>query len=141
MAKPLGDKARLIRDAILAHPNLGNKELAEMINASDARKDDRIKVKPNDIAAQKQALKKVQEASPAAQEPPSAPKRGRPQGSGRKPAPTPAAEAAIPAVPRSVLPPPPASSPVDLIDKAFTLAQECGGIAQLKRLVDRLAGV
>jgi hypothetical protein len=30
---------------------------------------------------------------------------------------------------------------VDLIDKAFALAQECGGIDQLKRLVDRLAGM
>jgi hypothetical protein len=49
-AKPLGDKARLIRDAIHAHPSLGNKELAEMINASDARKEDRIDVKRSDIA-------------------------------------------------------------------------------------------
>jgi hypothetical protein len=31
------------------------------------------------------------------------------------------------------------ASPVDLIDKTFTLAAECGGIAQLKRLVDWLA--
>jgi len=30
---------------------------------------------------------------------------------------------------------------VDLIDKAFALAHECGGIEQLKRLVDRLAGM
>ena len=34
----------------------------------------------------------------------------------------------------------PSASPVDLIDKAFTLAQECGGFEQVKRLVDRLAG-
>jgi len=30
---------------------------------------------------------------------------------------------------------------VDLIDKALDLARECGGFEQLKRLVDRLAGM
>jgi hypothetical protein len=28
---------------------------------------------------------------------------------------------------------------MDLIDKAFAMAQECGGIEQFKRLVDRMA--
>jgi hypothetical protein len=32
------------------------------------------------------------------------------------------------------------ASPVDVIEKAFALAEKCGGIGQLKRLVDRLAG-
>ena len=31
MAKPLGPKSMLIREAIKAHPKLGNKELAEML--------------------------------------------------------------------------------------------------------------
>jgi hypothetical protein len=30
---------------------------------------------------------------------------------------------------------------VDLIDRTLALAQECGGIEQLKRLVERLAEV
>jgi hypothetical protein len=33
------------------------------------------------------------------------------------------------------------SSPVDLIDQTLALAPECGGVGQLKRLVDRLAGM
>ena len=54
MAKPLDSKSLLIRDTIKAHPNMGNTELAEMINSSDARRDDKISVKPGDIAQQKQ---------------------------------------------------------------------------------------
>src|SRR5262249_36855358 len=59
MAKPLGPKSSLIRDAIKAHPKVGNTELANMINSSPARKEDRIRVEPNDIAKQRQAMKKL----------------------------------------------------------------------------------
>jgi hypothetical protein len=38
------------------------------------------------------------------------------------------------------VPAPAGASPIDLIDKTFALAEECGGIEQLKRLVNRLAG-
>jgi hypothetical protein len=125
MAKPLGPKSLLIRDAVNAHPDMGNTELAEMINASPARKEDKISVKPGDIAQQKQAMKKagvLPAAAPAAK-----PARKKP---GRKPGRKPA-----PAAPRV----PSAASPVDLIDKALDLAQQCGGVAALKKLVDRLA--
>ncbi len=64
MAKPLVPKSLLIRDAIKAHPNKGNKEIAELINDSHDRMDDKIKVTPQDIAQQKQAMKKAGE-SPA----------------------------------------------------------------------------
>src|ERR1700681_1319089 len=40
---------------------MGNTELAEFINSSDARKEDKIEVKANDIAQQKQAMKNVGE--------------------------------------------------------------------------------
>jgi hypothetical protein len=49
------------------------------------------------------------------------------------------------AVPAAANAPHPAASaagqggPVDLIDKTLDLAQQCGGVAALKRLVDRLA--
>ena len=43
------------------------------------------------------------------------------------------------AVTRSSPAAPVANSPVDLIDKTFALADECGGIEQLKRLVNKLA--
>jgi hypothetical protein len=39
----------------------------------------------------------------------------------------------------STAPAAPSASPVDLIDKALDLAQQCGGLAALKKLVDRLA--
>jgi hypothetical protein len=130
MAKPLGPKSRLIREAIKAHLNMGNTELAELINASDARKEDRLEVTANDIAQQKTALKKTGFVVASV-----AKKRGRPQ----RPASTPAPAETVHAVTRSV-PAPAGASPVDLIDKTFALAEECGGIEQLKRLVNRLAG-
>ncbi len=125
MAKPLGPKSLLIRDAVNAHPDMGNTELAEMINASPARKEDKLSVKPGEIAQQKQAMKKagvLPAAAPAAK-----PARKKP---GRKPGRKPA-----PAAPRVAA----AASPVDLIDGVFGLARQCGGIGQLKRLVDRIA--
>jgi hypothetical protein len=59
MAKPLGPKSILIREAIKAHPKMGNKELAEKPNDAAERMDDKIKVTANDIAQQKQAMKKA----------------------------------------------------------------------------------
>jgi hypothetical protein len=78
MAKPLGAKSILIREAIKANPKKGNKEIAELLNDAPERKDDKIKVSVADVAQQKQAMKKSKttEAKPAA-----ASKTG---GSGRK---------------------------------------------------------
>jgi hypothetical protein len=92
-AKPLGPKSTPIREAIQAHPEMGNTELEELINASDARREDKIKVKPGDIAAHKQAMKKSGTApTPVAQ-------GGKKDGG------------------------------------------QCGGVANLKLLVDRLANM
>jgi hypothetical protein len=120
MAKPLGPKSSLIRDAINAHPDKAPKELAEMINASPARKEDRIKVTPAEISQQKQLMRKAGKG-PAA---PAGKKRGQ--------------RAAAPAAARTKAPAATAS-PVELLDKVFDLARESGGITALKRLVDRLA--
>jgi hypothetical protein len=38
---------------------MGNVELAELINGSDAHQEDRVRVKAGDIAKQKQAMKKA----------------------------------------------------------------------------------
>jgi hypothetical protein len=65
MAKPLGPKSLLIREAIKNNPDLGNTALAELINRSDTAQKDKIKVTGNDIAQQRQALKKLGEAAPA----------------------------------------------------------------------------
>ena len=135
MAKPLGPKSLVIREAIKAHPNKGNKEIAELINDSHDRMDDKIKVTPQDVAQQKQALKKAggEAAAPAAAPAPAPAAAGTSKGKGGRPRKV--ATVAAPAARAAAT----SSSPVDLIDKAFSLAQECGGFEQLKKLVDRLA--
>lgn len=84
--------------------------------------DDKIKVTAQDMATQRQAVKKAGAATPA---PAPVPQRKKP---GHK--------ASAPAT--FVRPAPAQGSPVDLIDKTLDLAAQAGGVAALKRLVDRL---
>ena len=113
------------------HPDKGNTALAELLNDSADRMDDKIKVTANDVAAQKQAMKKTgaaqhqesQRANPHARSP--AANRGR--------------TAAAPAAARPAAPAATSASPVDLIDKTLDLASQAGGVGELKKLVDRLA--
>jgi len=134
MAKPLSLKSRIIRKAIQVHPNLTNKELAEKLNASAECKQEDIEVTPLDVSQQKVALKKLgvkgtapeaPKAEAAAAEPAPRKRMGRPKGSGKRKAPSTLV----------------VGNPVDLIDQVFTLAQACGGLAGLKKLVDRLEGM
>jgi hypothetical protein len=133
MAKPLGPKSLLIREAIQAHPDKGNTELAELIGSSDARREDKIKVTANDVAQQRQAMKKAGAAVPVRATSGGAKKGGAKGGRRRAGAQAVTGPAAQPRPTAA-----PAASPVDLIDKAFALAEECGGLEQLKKLVDRL---
>jgi hypothetical protein len=130
MAKPLGPKSLLIRKAIGEHPGKGNTELAEILNDAEERMDDKIKVTAQDVATQRQAMKKAG-ATPVPAQPADKPARKKP---GRKPA-------RVAAPPAAQAAPAPAASPVDLIDKTLDLALQCGGLANLKKLVDRLAGM
>lgn len=140
MAKPLGPKSILIRQAITAHPNKGNTELAEMLNDAEERMDDKIKVTAQDVASQRQAMKKPgATTAPAAA--PTAEPAAKPAGNGRRKPGRKPGKKATPSAVAPAAPSPAATSPVELIDKTFALAQECGGMEQLKRLVDRLAGV
>lgn len=139
MAKPLGPKSLLIREAIRAHADLGNTELAELINSSDARKEDKIKVTANDVAQQRQAMKKAGETVPTPTRGGGMKKGGARGGRRRAAAQASAAPAGLPQSAGAAVAP--SASPLDLIDKAFALADECGGFEQLKRLVDRLAQV
>ena len=128
MAKPLGPKSTLIRQAIKSNPDLGNAEIAHLINGSDEAKKGKIEVKPADVAQQKQAMKKAGETltAPTAD---GGKKQGRRKGvrrGGRKAA-APRAQAQG------------SGNPAELLDRVFGLAQECGGIGTLKRLVDRMA--
>jgi len=133
MAKPLGPKSRLIREAISANPSKGNTELAEMLNGAAGRKIDKIKVTANDVAQQRLALKHLRATTPAPAQPASKSAANGRKKPGRKPG----LQAAAPAAAK------PASSaqasPIDLIDRTLDLAHQCGGVAALKRLVDRIA--
>jgi hypothetical protein len=147
MAKPIGPKSMLIREAIAANPDTGNTDLATIINFSERANKAGITVTPMDVAQQKQALKKpgatkgvvaaptpeltviVVEPAPVA---PAKKKPGRKPGSGKKAVLAPIAALPAPAAPAN-------GSAVDLIDKVFDLAKETGGFSVLKRLVDRLA--
>src|SRR5262249_51456861 len=114
-----------------ANPSKGNTELAEMLNGEAARKTDKIKVTANDIAQQRQALKSLQAAKTTAAAKPAANGRKKP---GRKPGRKPAAPAAVKPASTSA-----SAGPIDLIDRTIELAQQCGGVGALKRLVDKIA--
>lgn len=134
MAKPLGPKSVLIRQAITAHPDKGNTAIAELLNDAEERMDDKIKVTAQDVASQRQAMKKPGAAkAPAAA---AAEPAKKPAGNGRRrPGRKPGRKAAVAPRPATAT----SANPVDLIDKALDLAQQCGGLAALKRLVDRLS--
>jgi hypothetical protein len=86
------------------------------------------------------AVKALPAAPDAASEPGTDKPASKPAGKkrGRKPGQKQAA--AAPGQPVSA-PAARAGSPVDLIYRVFDIAGECGGIEQLKRLVDRLAAI
>src|SRR6476659_7922663 len=123
MAKPLGPKSKLIREAISANPNKGNTELAGMLNGSAERKTDKIKVTANDVAQQRQALKSLGGAKPTAATASAKPAANGRKKPGRKPGRKPAAPAAIKPVSASAQ-----ASPIDLIDRTLELAGQCGGV-------------
>ena len=100
---------------------MGKKEIAEILMDSNDRMDDKIKVTPQDVAQQKQQMKKVGTL-------PTGKKRGRLPGSAQPKQPATSAPATSAA-----------ASPIDLIDQTFHLAQQCGGIEQLRKLVERMA--
>jgi hypothetical protein len=121
MAKPLSPKSQLIREALKANPKLGNADLAKLINSSDARKQDKIKVTATDVGNQKQALKAMNATA-------------KKKAKAHKPATSMAANK-----PQAAQASTKAANPVELIDRVFDLAGQCGGLAQLKRLVDRIS--
>lgn len=136
MAKPLSLKSKVIRHALAAHLQMGNKALAERLNGDPAHATSGVTVKASDVAQQKQALKATgftHGPTAAAEQK----RRGRKPGSKNKP------RAVAPAAARVTAGPvlaPAAVSPVDLIDRVFVLAEQCGGMGQLRRLVEKLAG-
>jgi hypothetical protein len=142
MAKVLSEKSRIVRVAITANPDKSNKELAELLNDSADRLDDKLTFTGQDVANQKLAMKKpgavkvdsaAGEPGAAAAAPATGNKRGRKKGGrkvGRKPK-----------VAANAAPAKPASAPMELLGKVFDLAEEVGGFGELKTLVDRLAGM
>src|SRR5262249_20593770 len=134
MAKSFGAKTLLIRDALQAQPDKGPKEIADLINASDARKQDKIEVKPLDVSQQKLLLKKAAQAEPAAAAEKPARKPGRKPGRAATKSISAHGVVAKPA-PASAT----AADPFELIEDVFSLAEKCGGFDRLKRLVERLS--
>src|SRR5437899_3132260 len=134
MAKPLGPKSKLIREAISANPGKGNTELAEMLNGAAERKTDKIKVTANDVAQQRQAVKNLGGAKPAAATASAKPGVNGRKKPDRKPGKKPAAPATVRTASASAQ-----ASPIDLIDRTLELAGQCGGVGALKRLVDKIA--
>lgn len=127
MAKPLGPKTILIREAIAAHPDKGNTDLAEMINSSDARKEDKIKVTAQEVASQKQAMKKSA-AMPAK---PAAKKASRKPVSAAVEVPA----ASVVAVPPVAVPAPPGPADVFPHIEAIKEAVRKLGADQVRRIV------
>jgi len=134
MAKPLGPKSKLIREAISANPGTRNKKLAELLNEAAQRTIDKIKVTASDVAQQRQVLKDLGANLSASVQPASKPAADGRKKPGRKPGLQAAAPAAAKPASTSAQ-----ASPIDLIDRTLDLAQQCGGVAALKRLVDRIA--
>lgn len=167
MAKSLSPKSRVIREAIVRSPDLGPRALAQLINSDEAREVDRVRVTPNEVAQQQLAMQKPGAAVPPPPPPPAAveeepeehmptpepgPRRAARPRAARPPKETPSVNepketpAARPPKERAAKPPkePAASrshSAIELIDRVFVLADECGGLVELKRLVDRLAAL
>src|SRR5258707_11766702 len=69
MAKPRGPKSIQIRNAIAANPDMGNTGIAEMLNDAPERMDDKIKVSAQDVASQRQAMRKSGGSDQAAKKP------------------------------------------------------------------------
>jgi hypothetical protein len=162
MAKELTPKTRVIREAILANPEMGPKALARLINEAAEREGDKVHVTPGDVAAQQQAVRKAGASMPPARTTAPAPApRAAPESpveeseppSEEKPPPRPArprAAAKRAAAPEAAPPPveaPPAKpaaprakrpGPIELIDRALSLAEDCGGLGELSRLVEKL---
>jgi hypothetical protein len=128
MARTLSPKSVLIREALKANPKLGNADLAKLLNSSDARKEDKIKVTATDVGNQKQALKAMNATA-------------RKKAKAPKPATSKAANKPQAARAQSMNGATKAAGPVDLVERVFDLADQCGGFAQLKRLVGRLSAV
>jgi hypothetical protein len=115
----------MIREAIQASPRAGNSDLADKINASDAAKQAGIEVTTTEVSQQRQRMNKGG-------------KKGKGKGKGKAAAKK-AAQAAGNGRTADTKAPARQAGPVELIDRVFSLAQECGGLKALKHLVDRLA--
>ena len=122
MAKPLSPKSQLIREAIAAHPKLGNTQLAELINGAEGRKTDKIQVNATDVSNQAPAVLRRSTARRRRRRSAQGTEGGE-QGR-RSPAGRPS-QGRQPRRSRRV--------------RVFDLAERCGGFGQLKRLVDRIA--
>src|SRR5947209_3391098 len=85
MAKQLSEKSKIIRAAISANPDVGNTELAEKLNDSADRLDDKLTFTSQDVGNQRQAMKKPGAVKVDAAVPAPAPTKPAKKKPGRKP--------------------------------------------------------
>src|SRR4051794_34541277 len=109
---------------------MGNAELATLLAGQHSELD--IDFKPGDIAAQRQALKKLAENGDEDEGADDA-ERGQHEAPPVAPAPQAARATGRPGTPT------PVADPTAVVDRVFELAWDCGGWENLRRLVDRLA--
>src|SRR5438309_2214752 len=102
---------------------MGNTELAVLLAGQQSELD--IDFKPGDIAAQRQALKKLAENGDEDEE--GDEDRGQHEAPPSAPAPQAARATERPAAPT------PVADPVALVDRVFDLARDCGGWGNLRR--------
>lgn len=99
--------------------------------SSDAHEEDGVEVGARDVPQQRIAVKKAQGGAGEAPKPARTRTKVKAQSAAAcEAAPLERATSAAAAV-----------CPVDLIDRAFALADDCGGMASHERLVDGLAGI
>lgn len=60
MAKPLGTKSRLIREAIQAAPHMSNGDIAALVSGSAEALREKFAVTPQDVSNQKVALRDLE---------------------------------------------------------------------------------
>ena len=129
MAKPLSERTKLIRRAITDHPGVGNTELAKWLNDQKPGHD----IKPSDVAAQRQAMKKLEAGGTAEAE-------GRAD-QGRKKEEARPEEPAARAAPAEEAAPVPIGLTADDLTALRGLVRKVGGVDALIRYLELLRDI
>jgi hypothetical protein len=126
MAKPPGERTKLIRQAIMDHRGMGNTALANKLNEQSPGHN----IKPNDIAQQRQAMKKLGKGGAKGPKATKGGKKAEPRPD--KPA---ASVAAVKAAPGS------SGLTTDDVDDLLSLVLKVGGVDNLIRYLQLMRSI